>query len=90
MVFDDYWNRLNDKKKIDGDVKLSPEQFRKMLKQAYDIGYSEGVDRVKKAKEMVDEYGHKTPFADPSEHDDLFGGKESSGFLKDLFSNLKK
>jgi 3-mercaptopyruvate sulfurtransferase SseA len=90
MTFDEYWRKLNSKKTIDGDVKLSPQQFEKMLRQAYDIGHSEGADQVRKARKMADEYSGKTPSADPSEYADLFGGPESTDFLKGLFSHLKK
>jgi hypothetical protein len=94
MIFEQYWQKLNDKKKIDGDVKLSPVQFEKMLKQAYDIGYSAGVERTKTVYDMLKQYGGNAN-ADKvkdSAYEELFG-KSGDGdvadFLKGIFGGKK-
>jgi len=56
MTYEEYWNKLNSKKKVDGPVRLSPDQFKKMLKQAYDIGYSQGAESTRKIHDMMNSY----------------------------------
>jgi hypothetical protein len=44
MLFYEFWNALNRKKPIDGDVKMSPKQFKYMLEQSYNAGRKQGND----------------------------------------------
>lgn len=49
MLFDSWWYKLNVKRAITSDVRMNPEQFRNMLKQAYDAGHTEGREQGVKA-----------------------------------------
>lgn len=42
MSWEEYWNKLNEKKKVSKNVQMSAKQFEKMQKQSYDIGFSHG------------------------------------------------
>ena len=39
---DFFWHKLNSSKEVTSDVKLTPDQFRKMLSQAVVYGYNTG------------------------------------------------
>lgn len=54
MTFDDYWKALEGRVvggKIDKAVHMTPEQFRRMQKQAYEIGYKAGLNESPRAAE---------------------------------------
>lgn len=46
MTFDEIWVAMEQRKggPIDRDVKLTPANFKKALKQAYEIGYKAGLN----------------------------------------------
>lgn len=48
MKFEKAWEELNKQKKIDRDVKLTPEQFKKQVRQFYMIGYKECVEETER------------------------------------------
>lgn len=97
MTFTEYWQKLNEKKKIDGDVKLTPSQFEKMMKQVYDIGYSAGAEKTKEIAEMVNQYKNNknanSGMNKDNAYEDLFGNSgdgDVADFLKGMFSGKKK
>jgi hypothetical protein len=78
MDFEKYWKELNKKKKIDGNVKLTPVQFKKMLSQAFEVGRRHGVGQTRAAKEFLDNM--KDAAGGSNNSNDYYGD-----MLKDIF-----
>lgn len=56
MTFPNYWATLESRVKggkIDRDVRLTPEQFRRMQKQAYSVGYQQAVEDLRRNDETL-------------------------------------
>jgi len=60
---DFFWHKLNATKEVTSDVKMTPNQFRKMLSQAVAYGYEEGKsDGIRTAQDMSKHDNPYNPF----------------------------
>jgi hypothetical protein len=85
-TFTEVWDQLDEKRSITGsgkDIKMTPEQFKKMLRQFYDIGHKHGskegyTQGMKSAKGLQDilNKGSSNPFADIDGLSNIFGGNK--------------
>jgi hypothetical protein len=81
MEFEEYWNALNAKKEITGDIRMTPEQFKKIQRQAFDLGRKSGKEEERKTQEIMGRASAGNGMSDDSFSNALdalggmFGGK---------------